>query len=214
MSADVLARLNTPALAGLILSASALVLVNDWRLSFAALAGQYALSALLLAQIVVVQVALVKALVGLLVVGIFVITGREANFGRLARSAPPHARFEFATNFPFRLLALVMGVVVAWYAALQPGLAPRNIPLAVTLASYALMVLGLLNLGLTEEPMNAGVGLLTTLIGFEMLYAVFEQSLAVAALLAAVEFGVALAVSYLALLRHAARERAEQQEVG
>ncbi len=220
----ILSQLTTPVLAGLILTASALVIFNDWRLSFTALAAQYILAAALIAQIVVWQVAIVKVLVGLLVIGIFVLTGREANFGRLRRAppapdedadaaAPPFRltrrplRFEFPTNFPFRLLAAVMGVVAAWYTANQPGFELPGLPLGLNIAGYVLIALGLLNLGLTEEPMNAGMGLLTGLIGFEMLYAVFEQSLAVAGLLAAVEFGVALAVSYLALLQDVAAEK-------
>ena len=207
---DVLLRLTTPILVGLILTASALVIFNDWRLSMAALAVQYLLAAALVAQIVVVQVAVVKALVGLLVVGILAYTGREVNFGRVrgrAQEAAPASRFQFPTNFPFRLLAVVMFVVAAWYTASRPRFALPGLPLGVNIASYLLIALGLLNLGLTEEPMNAGMGLLTVLVGFEMLYAVFEQSLAVAALLAAVEFGVALAVSYLALLSYAASEK-------
>jgi hypothetical protein len=215
---DILARLTTPLVVGLILTASTLVIFNGWRLSIVALAVQYVLAAALVVQIVVVQVAVVKALVGLLVVGILAYTGREVNFGRVrqsaqapstpeAQAAAPASRFQFSTNFPFRVLAVVMFVVAAWYTASQPRFALPGLPLGVNVASYLLVALGLLNLGLTEEPLNAGMGLLTVLIGFEMLYVVFEQSLAVAALLAAVEFGVALAVSYLALLSYAASEK-------
>lgn len=215
---EFLPRLTTPALIGLVVTASALVIFNDWRLSMAALAVQYVLAAALVAQIVVVQVAVVKVLVGLLVVGILTYTGREANFGRGRRAprgsstpeaqpAAPAPRFEFPTNFPFRLLAAVMFVVAAWYTASQPRFVLPGLPLGVNIASYLLIALGLLNLGLTEEPLNTGTGLLTVLIGFELLYAAFEQSLAVAALLAAVQFGVALAVSYLALLSFTASEK-------
>src|SRR3970040_1036169 len=91
---DILLRLTTPILVGLILTASALVIFNDWRLSLAALAVQYLLAAALVAQIVVVQVAVVKALVGLLVIGILAYTGREVNFGRVRGAAQdgPHLR--------------------------------------------------------------------------------------------------------------------------
>ena len=54
--------------------------------------------------------------------------------------------------------------------------------------------------------MNAGLGLLTLLTGFELIYAAVEPSLAVVALLAGVDFAVALAVSYLAFVRYAAPE--------
>ena len=77
---------------------------------------------------------------------------------------------------------------------------------SINTAAYSLMALGLLNLGLTEEPINAGMGLLTLLIGFELFYAVLEPALAVVALLAGVQLGIAVAVSYLALLQHAGPE--------
>jgi hypothetical protein len=74
------------------------------------------------------------------------------------------------------------------------------------MASYLLMALGLLGLGLTEEPMNAGMALLTLLNGFELFYAAVEPSLAVVALLAAVAFGIVLAVSFLAGRQYAPTE--------
>jgi len=97
-----------------------------------------------------------------------------------------------------------MVVVSALYVAGQqrltlPGLDQTPV---INSASYLLMALGLLNLGLTEEPLSAGMGLLTFLLGFETFYAAVEPSLAVVALIAAVELGVALAVSYLAALQH------------
>jgi hypothetical protein len=218
---DFLLQFTTPAVIGLIITASALVIFHDWRVSFAALALQYVFAAVLFAQIVVVQVVGVRMIVGLFIVVILVVTGREVatgHFGRKAHakriSAPDEnesaptpwsqtSRIELPTNFPLRLLAAVMIAVAAWYTATQPQFALPGVPVSLNIASYLLIALGLLNLSLTEQPMNAGMGLLTALTGFEMLYAVFEQSLAVAALLAAVDFGVALAVSYLTLLASA-----------
>ncbi|MBI4769374.1 MAG: hypothetical protein HY784_02900 [Chloroflexi bacterium] len=210
-----LVQFTTPALVGLLITAALLVVTTDWRLGFGALAAQYGLAVVLVAQIVVWQVAAVKVLVGLLVICILVVTGREVNFGRKASPTAPEAggaspRFEFPTNFPFRALAAAMMVVAAWSTASQPDFAWPGLPLGLNIASYLLVALGLLNLGLTEEPMNAGMGLLTLLTGFEMLYAAVEPSLAIVALLAAVDFGVALAVSYLALLRYAAADASRE----
>jgi hypothetical protein len=203
-----MAILGATALLGLLITASILVITNDWRLSLLALATQYLLAALLLAQIVIWQVVGVKIIVGLLVIGIFVITGGQVNFGRSPDAEDaleaPRARFEFPTNAPFRLVACAMIIVVAWTVGNHENFTLPGLPLGLNIASYLLLALGLLNLGLTEEPMNAGMGLLTGLTGFEMLYAGVEQSLAVMGLLAAVNFGVALSVSYLAFLRYAA----------
>jgi hypothetical protein len=62
------------------------------------------------------------------------------------------------------------------------------------------MGLGLLQIGITEEPLRVGAGLLTLLSGFEIAYSSIEPSLAVVALLAAVHLGIALVVSYLLLV--------------
>ena len=214
--ANLVAPLLTPALAAMLLAAALLVIVTDWRLSFVALLVEYNGAALLVTQLVLPEVALVKTLVGLLVVTLLAVTGWQAGFGLglvpEGDVVPPTRRlgFEVRTGLAFRTLAVLMVAVAAAYIASQPRLALPGLAdsPALNTASYVLMGLGLLNLGLTEEPMNAGMGLLTLLIGFEMFYVAVEPSLAVAALLAGVHFAIGLAISYLALLHYAG----EQQE--
>ncbi len=210
---EFLARLLTPALAALLLAAAALVLFNDWRIRLAALAVQYTAAAILVTQAVRVEVAFAKFVVGCLVVVILVITAAQFNFGRPTLAEPdpePDAdarprRFEVPTGLPFRFMATLMFIIAALYLATQPNMVLPGLQVApaINIASYLLMALGLLNLGLSEEPMRSGTGLLTLLTGFEIFYAVVEPSLAIVALLAAAEFGVALAVSYLTVLQHA-----------
>ena len=213
---DALLRpLLTPALFAMLIAGGLLVVVTDWRLSFGALLVEYLGAAILLTQLVLVEVALVKLLVGLLVVTLLTVTGWQAGFGQglvpAGDAFPPRRRlgFEVRTGLPFRLLAVLMVSVAALYVSGQPQLVLPGLDQApaVNTASYVMLGLGLLNLGLTEEPMNAGMGLLTVLIGFEMFYAAVEPSLAVVALLAGVHFAIGLAVSYLALLHHAGEER-------
>jgi hypothetical protein len=57
--------------------------------------------------------------------------------------------------------------------------------------------LGLLLVGLSETPMQVGFGLLTFLSGFDLFYVALEPSLAVAGLLGAVSFLIALSTAYL-----------------
>lgn len=212
---ELLAPLMLPALIGLLITSALLTVTTDWRLTFATLAAQYLLSAVLIAQAVIVQVAAVRAVAGLLVVLILVMTGRQVNFGRAGASAPGDVRrsrlaalrqIEFQTNLPFRVIAILLVMLAAWYAVTGLGYVLPGVPLSVNLAGIVLVALGLLNLGLTEEPMNAGVGLLMALNGFQLLYTPIESSRVVAALLAAVDFGLTLAVCRLALLRYGARE--------
>jgi hypothetical protein len=204
--ATILMPFTTPALMALLLAGSLLVVISDWRAGVIALLVEYAAAATLLTQLVIVEVALVKMIAGLLVVAILTLTAWQLNFGRHATPGVPawQLRFEAPTALSFRLMAVIMVVVSALYVASQPGLVLPGLDQApaINTASYLLMALGLLNLGLTEEPLSAGMGLLTLLIGFETFYAAVEPSLVVVALMAAVELSVALAVSYLAVLQH------------
>lgn len=63
--------------------------------------------------------------------------------------------------------------------------------------SLVLIGVGLLHMGMTTQPLRIIIGLLTTLAGFEILYASVESSTLVAALLAVVTLGLALVGSYL-----------------
>ena len=208
---EILPRLLTPALINLLVAAAALVLFNDWRIRLAALAVQYTAAAVLVTQAVSVEVAFARFVVGCLVVAILLLTAYQFNFGRPAplpsapdEDEPPPRRLDVPTGFPFRLMATLMFVIAALYLATQPNMVLPGLEVApaINIASYLLMALGLHNLGLSEEPMRAGTGLLTLMTGFEIFFAAVEPSLAVVALLAASEFGVALAVSYLTVLQH------------
>ena len=59
-------------------------------------------------------------------------------------------------------------------------------------------------IGLSETPMQVGFGLLTFLSGFDLFYVALEPSLAVAGLLGAVSFIIALATAYLRIAQVAA----------
>ena len=204
--AALLAPLTTPALVALLLAGGLLVVLSDWRAGIVALLVEYAATALLMTQLVIGEVALVKLITGLLAAGIFTITAWQLNFGRHATPGVPawQMRLETPTALPFRLMAVIMVVVSALYVGGQSGLALPGLDSgsAANSASYLLMALGLLNLGLTEEPLSAGIGLLTLLLGFETFYTAVEPSLAVVALLAGVELSVALAAGYLAALQY------------
>lgn len=201
-----LTALTTPALIGLCLAAFILVTLIDWRINIAALAGLFACAAVLLAQITVWQVVAARLLAGLLIVLILALTGWTTRFGALPPQAP--VRFTVLTGFPFRVMALTLISLAAWYTATQPAFALPGLPPSLNVASYLLMALGLLNLGLSEEPLKVGVGLFMFLDGFQLFYFAIEPSLAIVGLLAAVELSVALVVSYLAVLWYSPTEGA------
>ena len=67
------------------------------------------------------------------------------------------------------------------------------------------MGLGLLQLGITAQPMRVIIALLTFLSGFEILYSFVEKSTLVAALLVLINIGLSLVGVYL--LKPVNRER-------
>jgi hypothetical protein len=85
--------------------------------------------------------------------------------------------------------------------ALNQALPLPDLPFDVGLASYWLILVGLLILMLTEEPLKAGQGLLTVVVGFELFYTTAERSLIMVWMWAAVNLLLTLAVAYLAVAR-------------
>jgi len=73
------------------------------------------------------------------------------------------------------------------------------VPLPSTLVTGAILLIGmgLVHLGMTTRPLRVLIGLLTTLSGFELVYAAVENSVLVAGLLAIVTLGLALVGAYL-----------------
>jgi hypothetical protein len=68
---------GVPAIAGLILTAAIIFLTSDWRLSLTGLLVQYVLIGLVLTRLIPVEVAIVKVLVGALVVPILYLGARQ-----------------------------------------------------------------------------------------------------------------------------------------
>jgi hypothetical protein len=66
-----------------------------------------------------------------------------------------------------------------------------------TLGSILLMGMGIFYLGLSDHPFRVGIGILTFLSGFEILFATFENSPMVAGFLSVITLGIALVCSYL-----------------
>ena len=77
-----------------------------------------------------------------------------------------------------------------------PGLAS-----SVTTAVYWLIIAGLVTLIITEDPLKAGHGLFTVLIGFDLFYATLESSLLLTGLWGSVNLLIALAVGYLIVVK-------------
>ncbi len=214
-----------PSVVLVMITAGILVVSKDWRLSVLALVIQYILVGLLMASVIRPELAAIKTLAGSLICLILYMTARRVNWGQPRPIAPapdkepddeeeqPQVRqWTLPTELPFRLLAAILVIVVVYSGGSRYPL--PDVDQWINLASYMLAALGLLALGLTDEPLKAGMGLLTFVSAFELFYTVLEPSLSVAGFMGIFNFLIALAISYLTVARAAALAEVEQGEWG
>jgi len=202
--------LAVPAVAGILITAGLLVVSRDWRLNVWALILQYFFVVVLLTRQIRLEVAAVKGLIGWLICMVFYVTERRVSLlrqpvvteqERRSSGLPPQTplkrwrRWVMSARASFSLLAGILIAVAAYTATLRFPL--PEVSTDVTLACYLLAGLGLLLIGMSESPMQVGIGLLTFISGFDLFYVALEPSLAVAGLFGAVSFLIALASAYL-----------------
>ena len=205
---------------GLILTAATIFLTSDWRLSLAGLLAQYVLLGLALTRSIQAEVAIVKILVGVLVVVILYLSGRQAyeardNIQRVEKGrAGPRLSLGLHVEWgagplglPLRMLttllvALAVIRFVDEFSLLLPVLRAENatIPPDMAIVAFWLGGMGLVGLVLSGDPLRVAAALLTILAGFDLIYAGVEPSLAVVGFLSALTLLAALAFSYLAVV--------------
>jgi hypothetical protein len=195
--------IGTPAVAGLALTASLIVVSGDWRLSLLALLAQYILSGLLFTRLLPPQLALIKIYVGALICPMLYWAARRVAWTRKRHrqpEGPPLPPWPALTmGLPFRVLGMVL-IGLAVYA-LGPAYPLPQVPWEIDLACYWLGLSGLLGLILTDEPFQAGLALLTFVTGCELFYAGLESSLLAMGFLAVGNLLLALVVVYLTVAR-------------
>jgi hypothetical protein len=142
-------------------------------------------------------VAVIKVLIGALVCVVLYLTARLVDTrGEESVLEQETQWIQNRADFAFRLLAtLFVGLAVYSLSGHYPL---PEAPSDVGLACYWLASLGLLVLMLTDEPLKAGMGLLTLITGFELFFSVLERSLSVVGFLGIANFLTALAIAYLA----------------
>lgn len=207
----------------LLLAAALAVLVAaalDWRLSILAMTGLYLSAGLLFVDLLDPRLAAVKVLVGLFVCLMLALTERQVNGGRAPADVAVEAQAAWRTNrrltlrgrtieliWPFRvaiaLLAAALAALLAQWGVMQLPLLPAETQVLQT-AVFTLVALGMAGMGLAVEPLQAGLGLLIFLIGFELFYAAAQPTLGAFITFAIINFVVALVVSYLTQVRFSA----------
>jgi len=175
--------------------AGLMALHDNRRLRLALLAVQYAAATALTSLSIPIAVAAVKLVGGLIACSILGIT-----LTRLPDRPGPRPGGSIPSGRLFRVTAVLLVSVAGWGLSRETWMGTLSLIGPASLGSALLMTLGLLQLGISDTPFSVGLGILTTLAGFEIAYASVEPSLAVLALLAMVHIGIALIVSYLILV--------------
>ena len=209
-----------PAVLILWLTATIIALFWDWRLALFALMVQYLVAGLLFVDLLDPRLAIIKVLVGMFVCLILYLTARQVNYGhvpadlmaesimqmgpekRRVQVGPWLASRDFIVRTIVTAVALVFILIFNRATAFSlPGI-PDELPY-INEAVFVLMGMGVLGIVISQNPLPAGMALFTFLTGFELYYAALEQSIAMLVALAALNFALALAISYLSQARHA-----------
>ena len=219
---------STTVLIALVVAPSLLVILADWRALNVLLGAEYVLIGVFLIVSRIedfpAELAIVKTLVGVMIVPVLYISARRARWGKNPDEEEddeiktPQQRFEWLrapgpstapstalraglrTGLALRAIVALLGAAVALSLALRYPIqfaASQASSRDITIATFVLIGQGLLNIALNENPLKVGLGLLTVTAGFELFFVLVEPSLLVVALLGFVNLIIALALSYL-----------------
>jgi hypothetical protein len=165
-----------------------LLISRNWRQSLIALSLMYIGIFWIVSLVWPVGLAVVKLVVGWMA---------GAVLGASTQNAPArYQQLELRSVRIFRFTAGVVAVILV-FALLPTILEGLEIDRIVLWSAMVLIGMGILQLGIMSDPFHLFLGLLTSLAGFEILYAVMESSVLVAGLLAMVNLGLALTGAYM-----------------
>jgi hypothetical protein len=192
----------------ILITSLGLLITSDWRITLGLLAMQYVAVFILTNMTWSTTMALTKLIAGWMasaVLGIAVIGAPElrAQITReddMMSTLPGRGRvrpLQFLRSRMFSLFAAILVAAAVFSGAAQIKSLLPGISLEQTLGGLLLIGIGLLKLGFTIRTFPTSIGLLTTLAGFEILYAIIQDSILVAGLLAGANLTLALAGSYL-----------------
>jgi hypothetical protein len=203
-----------PVFIGLVVTASVIAVVRDWRFGLWALLVQYILVSVLHLRMIAPELALIKLLVGVLICPMLYWAARwveseRAHKAEVERQEIAEKRGEVPlpplpwpvrpASWTFRLLAVLLLGIVLYSVSTSfplPFIAPDIAPSCVWLG-----LVGLLILVLTSEPLSAGMGLLTLISGFELFFDVMSPGLVGVGVFATIDLTMGLAISYLTAVR-------------
>jgi hypothetical protein len=174
------------------ITAGLIVVNEDQRIRLMMLALQYICVTCLISLSMPIEIAVIKWIAGWLACSIMGITIKQNTWQtRISRT------YGVPESWLFRILAVLLISTGAVGLGRTPLLDLPGTQLISIAGALLLATLALLQLGLTEDPIGIGMGLLMFVSGFEIVYSTLESSLAVIALMATIHIGIALVVSII-----------------
>jgi uncharacterized MnhB-related membrane protein len=186
-------------------AAATIVIVRDWRIALFAYAVLSTVLALLLSQIIPPEWALLQAIVGGLIAVMLYLSARQLRWNPASAVSWEERWPQMASLGSFRVLAIALAVVT--FVALREDIDLPQVDLLFRDTIFWLMLIGLLGLALHEEPLHAGLSLLTVLGGSEILLFSLMQSRTMIGVLEGGQLLLGLAISYLMVSRGLASSR-------
>lgn len=200
---------GTPAVIILVITAVLLLYLKSWRGSLVVLIVQFLIAGLLFASFLEPQMAGIKLIVGLFVCLILYLTGSQVSWGEqevdiIKDSGRPVSIGPLTVSSD----TLVRSALALGVGAVALIFLPRSenavLPGTVAVGAYVLVALGLIGLGYHLRPYKAGMGLLTFLTGFDLLYSALAFSNSLLIFFAAIQLVTALVISSMTHRRYTA----------
>ena len=204
-----------PAAYVVLITASLILIIRDWRWSLLALLIQYLVAGLLFVDVMAPHLAFMKVIIGIFICLILFITARQVNWGRLPEDVTDEEAvllreerllrfgpYMLPTDTSFRIFLALAVALSVWALTQKAAFHLPGLPTHINLAVFALVGMGLVTLSLTSEPLKAGMGILTLITGFELFYSSVEQSLGGLVIFAVISLVITLAIAYLTQARH------------
>ena len=183
-----------------LVTATGILITRDWRVILGLLGLQFVGVFWLTTQHWPVSMAATKLVTGWMAIATLGVTHLSAKTELIETET------FWPQGWSFRLFTTGVIVILVITTAPQLENIIPGIGLPVITGSLFLIGLGMLHLGLTNQPFRVIIGLLTVLAGFEALYASLESSILVAAMLSTVNLGLALIGAYLLTVREPENE--------
>lgn len=193
---------GAPVLLVVCLGSMLAVIVRDWRLALVAFMAVYLGLAVLTAQLLPAEWALLRVIVGGLAAIIWYLSAQRAGWGGrflpFSHSDGVEAR-PLASTTLFRVLVAL--TLVAFIVVVRPRLPLPDLPGDLRMAATWLAAFGLLGLALGDEAFQTGLALLFWMSATQLLMAALQRDAWLIWLLSSAELLLALATGYLMIAR-------------